>query len=465
MNLSHPPKSSSASLNNALLSADILVVDDVPDNIRLLSTILTEQGYKVRKAINGQMALTAAQTTPPDLILLDVNMPKMNGYEVCQQLKSAPETMNIPVIFLSALDHVSDKVSAFEVGGADYVTKPFQVEEVLARVQHQLQIRNLQAKLQNRNLELQHTLSTLRTTQAQLIQQEKLAGLGQIVAGIAHEFNNPANFISGNLSPALKYVQELVTLVDLYQREYPNPSPAIQQAIEEIDLKFLLPDLRKLTNSMQRGVDRIRSIVLALRIFSHLDESEIKAIDLHRNIDSTLLLLQYRLRSTEDRPEIQVIKQYSILPPLTCYASQLNQVFFNLLDNAIDALETCLQAAPSLEQPTNQATHQFIDQATVPPTIWIRTQRTPEGTIVITIEDNGCGMTETVQTHLYEPFFTTKPVGQGAGLGLSTSYQVIVEKHQGQITCHSILGEGTRFTIELPLQAAIFLQPSSALST
>lgn len=450
MSLSHPSKHSITPLNKVnkdLLSADILVVDDVPDNIRLLSTILTDQGYKVRKAINGQMALTAAQTTPPDLILLDVNMPKMSGYEVCQQLKSIPDTAHIPVIFLSALDHVSDKVNAFEVGGADYVTKPFQVEEVLARVQHQLEIRNLQTKLQNRNLELQHTLSTLRTTQAQLIQQEKLAGLGQIVAGIAHEFNNPANFISGNLSPALKYVQELVALVDLYQREYPNPSPAIQQAIEEIDLKFLLPDLRKLTNSMQRGVDRIRSIVLALRIFSHLDESEIKAIDLHRNIDSTLLLLQYRLRATEDRPEIQVIKQYSILPPLTCYASQLNQVFFNLLDNAIDALETRLQVVPSSEQPTDQA----IAPATAPPTIWIRTQRTPEGAIVITIEDNGCGMTEAVQAHLYEPFFTTKPVGQGVGLGLSTSYQIIVEKHQGQIQCHSTPRQGTRFTIELPL--------------
>jgi signal transduction histidine kinase len=442
--LTHSSDRSSRDIYNA----DILVVDDVPDNIRLLSTMLTEHGYNVRKAINGQMALTAVQTKFPDLILLDINMPKMGGYEVCQNLKSDPHTASIPIIFLSALDSVSDKVNAFQVGGADYITKPFQVEEVLARVQHQLAIQSLQTQLQNRNLELQQTLNTLKETQAQLIQQEKLAGLGQIVAGIAHELNNPISFISGNLSPALKYVQELLELIDLYQREYPEPSPSIQQAIEEIDLKFLLPDLRKLTNSMQRGVDRIRSIILALRIFSHLDESEIKAVDLHRNMDSALLLLQHRLREPKNLPEIRVIKQYDTLPPITCYVRQLNQVLFNLLENAIDALES------------RSRQDGFSDEI---PTIWMQTQRTQTNTIEIIIEDNGCGISEDIQPHLFEPFFTTKPIGKGTGLGLSTSYQIVVEKHRGRLTYQSTFGKGTQFIIELPLNEAQLISVHSPL--
>lgn len=430
-------------------TTDILVVDDVPDNIRLLSTILMEQGYHVRKAINGHMALTSVQTIPPDLILLDVNMPEISGYEVCRKLKSDESTSGIPIIFLSALDNASDKVNAFQVGGADYITKPFQVEEVLARVQHQLAIQTLQTQLQAKNLELQQTICTLRATQAQLIHQEKLAGLGQIVAGIAHEFNNPISFISGNLSPALKYMQELLTLIDLYRQEYPTPPVMIQQTIEEMDLKFLLSDLRKLMNSMQRGVDRIRSLILALKIFSHLDESDIKTVDLHQGIDSTLLLLQHRLRDAGNAFEVKVIKQYGNLPPVTCYARQLNQVFFNLLDNAIDALEVRMQR-------DNFATNK--------PTIWIQTHLATTDVIVISIKDNGCGIPEAIQSRLFEPFFTTKPVGKGTGLGLSTSYQIVTERHEGRLT-YQPMPEGAEFTIELPLNVAPSLLANSAFRT
>jgi signal transduction histidine kinase len=414
--------------------ADILVVDDIPDNVRILSTMLLKQGYHVRKAISGQMALMAVRTMIPDLILLDINMPDISGYEVCQELRNDRQTARIPVIFLSALDDVLDKVKAFQVGGTDYVTKPFQIEEVLARIQHQLTIQELQTQLDVQNQQLQQALNHLKATQVQLIQKEKLVGLGQFVAGIAHEFNNPISFIAGNLAPAREYIQDLLKLVKLYQAEYPQPTPAIQQVREEIDLEFLLLDLKKLMDSMQTGVERVRTIVLALRIFSHLDESDIKPVDVHDGIDSTLLLLNHRLTIQEPFSQIKIIKNYGNLPIVTCYAKQLNQVFFNLLSNAIDALQIASQRQPD---------------AFYEPTIWIETEVVDRDIIQISIRDNGLGIPEPIKARLFEPFFTTKPVGHGTGLGLPTSYQIIVGKHGGTLVCHTS-SEGTEFKIQIP---------------
>lgn len=211
--------------------ADILVVDDMPDNIRLLSNILIEQGYKVRKAINGQIALTAAQSLPPDLILLDINMPRMNGYEVCKKLKENAQTLSIPVIFLSALDEVLDKIQAFQVGAVDYITKPFQFEEVLVRIKTQLTIRDLQAQLQAQNFQLQQALNALTTAQFQSVQKEKLVDTKQLAAGVSWDDPNSA----------YKYVQDLLRLIDLYQQEYPNPTPPIQEAINGMNLSLLTP--------------------------------------------------------------------------------------------------------------------------------------------------------------------------------------------------------------------------------
>jgi signal transduction histidine kinase len=422
------------------LKADILVVDDIPDNVRVLSTILLKQGYHVRKAISGKMALMAIRTTIPDLILLDINMPDMSGYQVCQELRNDRRTAQIPVIFLSALDDVLDKVKAFQVGGADYVTKPFQIEEVLARIQHQLMIQDLQTQLHVQNEQLRQALDHLKTTQAQLIQKEKLIGLGQFVAGIAHEFNNPVNFIAGNLSPAGDYIQDLLKLIKLYQTEYPQPTPAIQQVINEIDLDFLLCDLKKLFSSMQTGVERICAIILALRIFSHLDESDIKPVNIHHGLDSTLLLLNHRLTiqvTTSATTSIKVVKHYGNLPIVTCYARQLNQVFFNLLSNAIDALEVASQ---------------HYKQVAYEPTLWIETKVIDRDMIQISIKDNGLGIPEAIRARLFEPFFTTKSVGQGTGLGLPTSYQIVVGKHGGTLTYHTA-SEGTEFQIVIPARS------------
>lgn len=415
--------------------ADILIIDDTVDNIRFLSTLLSDQGYNVRKALSGEMGIKAARTLPPDLILLDVNMPEMSGYEVCQKLKEDELTRFVPVIFLSALNSIADKVKAFQVGGVDYITKPFQFEEVLARIQTQLTICHLQAQLSSQNQQLQQALESLRKTQIELIQKEKMVGLGQLVAGVAHEINNPISFISGNINPAQRYVESLLKLIHLYQQEYPNPPALIQETIEEIDFEFLTTDLQQLMCSMQSGVERIRNVLLALRLFSRLGESELKRVDIHAGIDSTLLLLQHRLKQAAF-PEIQVIKEYGKLPLVMCYANELNQVFFNILNNAIDALQAKVEKA------------EFQKQS---PTIWIRTESLNSNAIRVRIKDNGSGISEAVRSRIFDPFFTTKMVGQGAGLGLSTSYQIVVNKHNGQLTYTSSLEQGTEFSIEIPL--------------
>ncbi|MBE9142184.1 sensor histidine kinase [Planktothrix mougeotii] len=417
--------------------ADILVVDDTPANLRFLSQMLVDQGYNVRKAINGQMALTAVKTIIPDLILLDINLPEMNGYQVCEQLKKDERTQNIPIIFLSALDDILDKVKAFQVGGVDYITKPFQFEEVLIRIQNQLTIQQLQSQLKQQNSQLQLTVKELKSTQAQLIQKEKMVSLGQLVAGIAHEINNPISFISGNLVPTQEYIQDLLKLIYLYQNEYPQPSIAIQSFLQECDLEFMINDLQNILGSMQRGTERIRRIILALRIFSRLGESDIKPVDLHQGLDSTLLLLQYRLRAEGQRAEIEIIKSYDNLPRVTCYASQINQVFLNLLTNSIDALELGVGAKTS---------------PNLSPTIWIITESINPNEVRIRIKDNGVGMSEEVKSQLFNPFFTTKPVGQGIGLGLTTCYEIIVQKHQGKLSFNSSQEEGCEFIIDLPTQ-------------
>ena len=679
----------------------ILVVDDNPDQLNLLMTILSIAGYQVSSVPNGKLALSTVESTLPDLILLDIMMPQMDGYEVCTQLKASSRTQNIPVIFMSALHEALDKVKAFEVGGVDYITKPFQMEEVVARVENQLRIHRLSKQLLAQNarlseeicirkrveqalqesvereraiaiaiqrmrqtldiqtiftatthelrqlincdrvavyrfhpdwsgefvcesvgsewislvqeqtnnpdftqqtLEDKHctvttfdseadegsafshssfvqdtylqetqggaynrgathtavtdiykagfnacyinllerfqarayiivpiflgsklwgllaayqnsaprswktteinvvleignqlgvaiqqaelftqiqrqsealrqsearfrekaqalelTLEELKRTQTQLIQNEKMSSLGQMVAGVAHEINNPVSFIYGNLTPARDYFQDVLRLIEIYQQTYPDSTPEVQQVAEEIDLNFLVNDWQKLMDSMQIGAERIKEIVRSLLLFSRQNESELKPVDIHESIDSTLLILQHRLKADGDRPEIKVIKDYAQLPLVTCYASQLNQVFMNLLSNAIDALEQ----ESGVRSQESGVRSQELD---VLPMITIRTEVSNQNnslnadnctlnssTVVIHITDNGMGMTEEVRQKIFDPFFTTKPVGNGTGLGLSISYQIVVENHNGNISCVSTPGQGAEFIVEIPV--------------
>ncbi|MEX0270109.1 PAS domain S-box protein [Leptolyngbyaceae cyanobacterium UHCC 1019] len=291
-----------------------------------------------------------------------------------------------------------------------------------------------EALLHEKNRDLEQTLAELQHTQTQLIQSEKMSSLGQLVAGVAHEINNPVNFIHGNLSHAHDYTQDLIGLVELYQIHVPNPPAIIQTTTNTIDLDFLKEDLPKVLSSMRVGSERIREIVRSLRTFSRLDEAEFKAVDIHEGIDSTLMILQSRLKAKSDSPSIQILKEYGTLPLVDCYPGQLNQVLMNILSNAIDALEEARSKS-----------------ATFSPLITICTRVLPINRIAIEIADNGAGMNEQVRSRLFDPFFTTKTVGKGTGLGLSISYQIVAEKHKGRLTCHSATGQGAKFIIEIPI--------------
>ncbi|MGQ4650562.1 response regulator [Lyngbya aestuarii] len=578
----------------------VLLIDDTVSNLTLVSDFLTKYGFEVLLAKSGRQALKILEKTLPDLILLDVMMPEMSGFQVCSHLKKWDKTKDIPVIFITAVDNTSNpenKIKGLTQGAVDYISKPINLEEVLARVKVHLQLRLLteqlveknirlqeeveerqrveaeiirakdllasifnesvdaiflvnpetgltidcnqravqmfevtskeellniegqtlqkelftpeeltsivqeielkgfwireleyiskqgklfwgnlavkqiyvagqkinlvrvtdinehkqreeallqsEAKSHKKSMQLQVTLKKLKQTQAQLIQTEKMSSLGRMVAGIAHEINNPASFIYGNLVPASEYCKNLLSLVELYQQTYPISTPEIQKLTENIDLEFLLEDWPKLIDSMQVGIERIKQIILSLKNFSRIDEKLLKAIDIHQGIDSTLLILQHRLKAEDERPEIKVIKDYGQLVPVTCYASLLNQVFMNLLINAIDAVER--QAEPRV---ITICTEMVEDRKCSREN---QRESFSAPSVIIRIADNGLGINKQIQKKIFDPFFTTKPVGSGTGLGLSISYQIIVEKHKGYISCISIPGQGTELIVEIPV--------------
>ncbi|QXE23551.1 PAS/PAC sensor signal transduction histidine kinase [Richelia sinica FACHB-800] len=307
-----------------------------------------------------------------------------------------------------------------------------QVKQILGVSADITERKQAEILLQQQATSLQNALSDLKRTQIQLIHSEKMSSLGNMVAGVAHEINNPVNFIHGNLSPASEYIEDILRLLDLYAEHFPEPPLEIQEEIEAIDLDFLKVDLMKLVKSMRIGTDRIREIVISLRNFSRLDEAEVKEVNIHEGIDSTLMILHNRLKSKPNHPEIAVIRNYATLPLIECYPGQLNQVFMNILSNAIDALED-----PRLGNKSRE--------------IHITTELVNHDTISIRIADNGIGISEEIISKLFDPFFTTKDVGKGTGLGLSISYQIIVDRHQGKLSCHSLPDGGAEFVIEIPI--------------
>ncbi len=295
-----------------------------------------------------------------------------------------------------------------------------------------------ETRLKQRTQELEQTLVKLQSTQSQLIQTEKISQLGQLVAGVAHEVNNPVGFISGNLSHAEGYIQDLINLLNLYQQEFPNPGNVIQEEIAAIDLEYLLEDLPAMISSMKLGADRIKDIMLSLRNYSRTTSDEKKAVNLHEGIDTTLMILSHRLKAKPERPAIQVVKKYADLPLVKCYSGQINQVFMNLFSNAIDALEESNQGKSYEEINQNPNIITVTTAVDVP---WAN----------IIIADNGTGIPTQVKQKLFDAFFTTKVEGKGTGLGLSISYQIITEKHGGTLECVSSPGNGAKFIIRIPL--------------
>ena len=429
----------------------IFIVDDNPNNIKVLFSFLRNSGFRVLVAKNGESAIAKLEETSADVILLDIMMPGIDGFETCRRLKANPNTNEIPVIFMTALADTDNKVRGLSLGAVDYITKPFEQEEILARINMQIQFRELTKELAAKNAELKYLNAQLedkveeRTTelqkaQFQLVLGEKMSSLGQLVAGVAHEINNPIGFIAGNLSYATNYAQDLINLLRLYQKYYPDPEAEIKEEIEAIELDYLVEDFPQLIDSMMEGTKRITQISKSMRTFSRSDAEAKVKFDIHEGIDSTLLILKHRLKANQQRPDIEVIKEYGNLPEIDCYPGQLNQVFMNLIANAIDAFDELNSGRSLAEIQAN------------PNEIKIKTDLGENGNrAMVKIADNGIGMPPFVKAKIFDHLFTTKEVGKGTGLGLSITREIIEDKHGGVIFCSSAPGKGTEFTIALPV--------------
>jgi len=409
----------------------ILIVDDVPANLNLLTSILKQRGYKVRPAPSGSLALEAARHAPPDLILLDIHMPEMDGFEVCRHLKADEALKEIPVVFISALTETKDKIHAFDAGGVDYITKPFQVEEVLARVQTHLDLRRARRELKRKNKRLKNTINELKNTQIRLIQSEKMAALGVLSAGIAHEINNPVNFIKTSILSLQRDVEDLLKVANLgvaLSRDSIEPRCGeIKRLQEEIEYETILTEIPGLFGSILEGTRRTEEIVRSLRTFARHDEVMSKAVDIHEIIDSALIMLQNRYKRTTN-----VVRDYGKVPPIPCYVGKLSQVLINILANAIDAMEK----RESADQ------HQITIKTEV-------LERDNRPYAVVHIADTGAGIPEELIHKVFDPFFTTKEVGKGTGLGLFITSN-IVKEHKGTIEVSSQPGQGATFSIYLP---------------
>jgi two-component system, NtrC family, sensor kinase len=474
-------------MNNDLTNIErgnILVVDDTPANLRLLAGILNRNGYKVRPVPSGELALSAVRGMPPDLILLDIMMPEMNGYEVCEKIKSDERTRDIPVIFISAINDVLDKVKAFAVGGVDYITKPFQMEEVLVRVETHLAMCQLQSKLKQKNEELTITLEQLQATQNQLVQSEKMAALGQLIAGIAHEINTPlgairssigniTNFLETNLEVLPAFFKELSaereqdffnlmqqssqqnqSLSTREKREF-RKSLKQQLELENIDdvdsianlliniglqedlqpflsllkdpdsekiikVAYEFASLQRSTRTISTATERAAKVVFALRNYARYDQTGEKTETNIPDAIETVLTLY----NNQLKQGVEVIRNYQDkLPNVLCYSDELNQVWTNLVHNSLQAMK-------------NKGTLK-IDVAQ------------QDTNVLVGITDSGDGIPPEILSKIFEPFFTTKPAGEGSGLGLDI-VRKIIEKHQGKIDVESVPGQ-TVFTISLPI--------------
>jgi two-component system, NtrC family, sensor kinase len=426
----------------------ILVVEDDSTTRLFLKRDLQLEGYQVAVAKDGAEGLLQAQQLQPNLIICDWVMPLMDGVEVCRQVKANPQLATTFFILLTSREAIADRVAGLDAGADEFLSKPIDPKELQARVRAGLRQYQLTQELSQANQQLGLAMQELQQTQTRLIQSEKMSSLGQMVAGMAHEINNPVTFIYGNLSHASIYIQNLLDLVSLYQKHYPNPDAEIKQQATIIDLDFLAQDLPNLLSSMKTGAQRIYQIVQDLRNFSRLDEAEIKLADLHEGIDNTLSFLKHRLHSNGKGSSIQIIKEYGNIPLVECYPKQLNQVFLNILTNAIDFLEE--ETEPSAISSSQESAPLPTSYSPLP-TIRIHTE-VVDNNIQIKIADNGPGMTAEVNQKLFDPFFTTKPVGKGTGMGLSISYQIVVQRHGGQLRCISKPGQGAEFIIEIPQQ-------------
>ncbi|MEO0768221.1 MAG: response regulator [Cyanobacteria bacterium J06649_4] len=427
----------------------VLIVDDQALTVESLRRLLSaEPDIEVHSCSDPTLALSVAADLEPSVILQDLVMPEVEGTMLVKFFRAHPKTKDTPIVVLSSKEDAKTKAAAFSAGANDYLVKLPDPIELVARLRYHSRVyytllrqdeatqtlaynKALERRVEERTAELKDALNQLKSAQSKLIHTEKMQSMGKLVAGIAHEVNNPINFIYGNLNYVKGYVQDLLSLVQSYQEHYPSPAPDICEQLEQLDLEFSSADLLKSFVSLRSGAKRIRNLVLSLRNFSRFDESEIKTVDLHEGLESTLAML------STDLTDVAVQKDYDTLPKIECCPGQLNQVFMHLIRNAAEALKKPrLFASAEAEPPSAQ--------------LLISTRATSDSCVEIWIVDNGPGISPEIQEQIFDPFFTTKEVGEGAGLGLSISYQIVTAQHGGQLKSYSVPGQGAKFCIELP---------------
>lgn len=412
----------------------ILFVDDEPSFEKLIrrqfrKQIRSEQ-YEFIFAGNGVEALEALQADAEIRVTItDINMPQMNGLTLLEKIRELDSS--IETVVVSAYSDMKNIRTAMNRGAFDFLTKPIDFEDL------EITINRALSQVQK----LREDRKKLLDAQTQMIQNEKMTALGQLVAGVAHEINNPVGFIASNIEIAEDYMNGLIELIHSYQGKFPEPGEDITEKIHEIDLDYIVNDVPEVIASMKEGSDRICYLSNSLRTFSRSDTTTKIPFNIHDGIDSTLLILKHRLKSSEVRPSIEVKKDYAELSPVICYPGQLNQVFMNLIANAIDALDEASVGRDWAEMMKNQ-----------PNIITIRTYPIEGDRVAISIADNGPGMSEEVMARVFEYLYTTKPVGTGTGLGLYISHQIIADNHGGQLRCVSAPGQGAEFIIEIPMK-------------
>jgi two-component system, NtrC family, sensor kinase len=412
----------------------ILFVDDEVDLERLIKQRLRknilEKAFELVFSSNGKEALDILTSDRSiAMVVTDINMPEMDGLTLLTKISAIDAT--IKTVVMSAYSDLKNIRTAMHNGAFDFITKPVDFDDLAITITRTL----------NQVQQARENLNKLQQAQLLLIQSEKMSTLGQLVAGVAHEINNPIGFLAGNIEQATDGVKDLINHLQLYQEKFPAPGSEIEENAQEIDLEYLLEDLPEMLSSMKVGADRIRNISNSLRTFYRGDKGYKVLANIHEGMDSTLTILQHRLKANNERPAIETIKDYGDIPPVKCYLGKLNQVFMNLLVNAIDSIEESNQGKS------------FTEIEAAPNIISIKTELSPDAeSVVIKIKDNGKGISDEIKSKIFEHFFTTKVVGKGTGLGLSISRQIVEEVHGGSLTCSSVEGVGSEFAIALPIE-------------